>query len=174
MVEQPEIVQNLQDSYANLQHRGTGADRKKTLLPAARYSLFSYPLDCVGTDLGSSTAQTKRTGLPPDSTQIGPVVGSGKQAALSGQRAAVTSSNRINGSEGIPSAETPRLGKRRTPNLTDLSKRGYAATQIDFTFTQKNKIVIRNSQLLLSLIVSLLLIGVGLIGFGKRTGLATT
>jgi hypothetical protein len=37
----------------------------------------------------------------------------------------------------------------------------------------KNKIVIRNSQLLLSLILSLLLIGVGLIGNGKRTGLAT-
>jgi hypothetical protein len=35
-----------------------------------------------------------------------------------------------------------------------------------------NQIVIRNSQLLLSLILSLLLIGVGLIGFGKRTGLA--
>jgi hypothetical protein len=37
----------------------------------------------------------------------------------------------------------------------------------------KNQIVIRNSQLLLSLILSLLLIGVGLIGNGKRTGLAT-
>jgi len=34
-----------------------------------------------------------------------------------------------------------------------------------------NQIVIRNSQLLLGLIVSLLLIGVGLIGFGKKTGL---
>jgi hypothetical protein len=33
--------------------------------------------------------------------------------------------------------------------------------------------MIRNSQLLLSLILSLLLIGVGLIGFGKKTGLAT-
>lgn len=37
----------------------------------------------------------------------------------------------------------------------------------------KKQIVIRNSQLLLSLILSLLLIGVGLIGNGKRTGLAT-
>jgi hypothetical protein len=34
------------------------------------------------------------------------------------------------------------------------------------------QIMIRNSQLLLSLIQSLLLIGVGLIGFGKKTGLA--
>jgi hypothetical protein len=33
--------------------------------------------------------------------------------------------------------------------------------------------VINNSQLLLGLILSLLLIGVGLIGFGKKTGLAT-
>jgi hypothetical protein len=38
--------------------------------------------------------------------------------------------------------------------------------------THTNDIVIRNSQLLLSLIASLLLIGVGLIGFGKRPGLA--
>ena len=36
--------------------------------------------------------------------------------------------------------------------------------------TQK---MIRNSQLLLSLISTLLLIGVGLIGFGKKTGLST-
>jgi hypothetical protein len=35
-----------------------------------------------------------------------------------------------------------------------------------------NQIMIRNSQLLLSLISSLLLIGAGLIGFGKKTGLA--
>ena len=34
------------------------------------------------------------------------------------------------------------------------------------------QIMIRNSQLLLSLISSLLLIGVGLIGFGKKTGLS--
>jgi hypothetical protein len=34
--------------------------------------------------------------------------------------------------------------------------------------------MIRNSQLLLSLISSLLLIGVGLMGFGKKTGLAAT
>jgi hypothetical protein len=33
--------------------------------------------------------------------------------------------------------------------------------------------MIRNNQLLLSLIPSLLLIGVGLIGFGKKTGLST-
>jgi hypothetical protein len=39
--------------------------------------------------------------------------------------------------------------------------------------THTNDIVIRNSQLLLSLITSLLLIEVGLIGFGKRTGPAT-
>jgi hypothetical protein len=32
--------------------------------------------------------------------------------------------------------------------------------------------VINNNQLLLGLITSLLLIGVGLIGFGKKTGLA--
>jgi hypothetical protein len=38
---------------------------------------------------------------------------------------------------------------------------------------KENTIVIRNGQLLISLILSLLLIGVGLIGFGKRTGLAT-
>jgi hypothetical protein len=35
------------------------------------------------------------------------------------------------------------------------------------------QIMIRNSQLLLSLISSLLLIGVGLNGFGKKTGLST-
>jgi hypothetical protein len=35
------------------------------------------------------------------------------------------------------------------------------------------KKMIRNSMLLLSLISSLLLIGVGLIGFGKKTALAT-
>jgi len=39
---------------------------------------------------------------------------------------------------------------------------------------EKKQIMIRNSQLLLSLISSLLLIGVGLIGFGKKTGLAPT
>jgi hypothetical protein len=39
--------------------------------------------------------------------------------------------------------------------------------------TDSNDIVIRNSQLLLSLITSLLLIGVGLIGFGKRAGPTT-
>jgi hypothetical protein len=33
--------------------------------------------------------------------------------------------------------------------------------------------MIRNSQLLLSLIPSLLLIGVGLIGYGKKTGVNT-
>ena len=33
--------------------------------------------------------------------------------------------------------------------------------------------MIRNSQLLLSLISSLLLIGVGLIGYGKKTGVNT-
>jgi hypothetical protein len=33
--------------------------------------------------------------------------------------------------------------------------------------------MIRNGQLLLSLISTLLLIGVGLIGFGKKTGLST-
>ena len=44
--------------------------------------------------------------------------------------------------------------------------------KIDLTFpTDINQIVIRNSQLFLSLILSLRLIGVGLIGFGKRTGL---
>ena len=36
-----------------------------------------------------------------------------------------------------------------------------------------NQKMIRNSQLLLSLISSLLLIGVGLNGFGKKTGLST-
>jgi hypothetical protein len=35
----------------------------------------------------------------------------------------------------------------------------------------ESKFMIRNSQLLLSLIMSLLLIGVGLNGFGKKTGL---
>ena len=35
------------------------------------------------------------------------------------------------------------------------------------------QIMIRNSQLLLSLISSLLLIGAGLNGFGKKTGLST-
>jgi hypothetical protein len=44
--------------------------------------------------------------------------------------------------------------------------------KVDSTFaTDINQIVIRNSQLFLSLILSLLLIGVGLIGIGKRTGL---
>ncbi len=42
------------------------------------------------------------------------------------------------------------------------------------TRTNDNDQVIRNSQLLLSLISSLLLIGVGLIGFGKKTGLTAT
>jgi hypothetical protein len=46
--------------------------------------------------------------------------------------------------------------------------------KIDLTFaTDINQIVIRNSQLVLGLISSLLLIGVGLIGFGKKTGLST-
>jgi hypothetical protein len=44
--------------------------------------------------------------------------------------------------------------------------------KVNLTFaTDINHIVIRNSQLFLSLILSLLLIGVGLIGIGKRTGL---
>jgi hypothetical protein len=40
----------------------TGGDaKKKRCCPLARYSPFSYPLDCVETDLGSSMAQAKRT-----------------------------------------------------------------------------------------------------------------
>jgi len=56
--------------------------------------------------------------------------------------------------------------------LTDSAKESYAPPQIDFHISTNdiNQIVIRNSQLL-GLIVSLLLIGVGLIGFGKKTGL---
>jgi hypothetical protein len=46
------------------------------------------------------------------------------------------------------------------------------ATESIVTFATKSVRMIRNSQLLLSLILSLLLIGVGLIGFGKKTGLA--
>jgi hypothetical protein len=47
--------------------------------------------------------------------------------------------------------------------------------KIDLPFaTDINQIVIRNSQLLLGLIPSLLLIGAGLIGFGKKTGLTAT
>ena len=47
--------------------------------------------------------------------------------------------------------------------------------RVNWHVSKKNhesKFMIRNSQLLLSLIMSLLLIGVGLIGFGKKTGLA--
>ena len=62
---------------------------------------------------------------------------------------------------------------RKHALLTDLLNRSYAPRTTDFTQQRKIKIVIRNSQLLLSLILSLLLIGVGLIGNGKRTGLAT-
>ena len=49
----------------------------------------------------------------------------------------------------------------------------YAAAKIDFDIRTNdiNQNVIRNSQLLLIVITSLLLIGVGLIGFGKKTGL---
>jgi len=56
--------------------------------------------------------------------------------------------------------------------LTGLSKRGYAAAQIDFTFNDFdiNQNVIR-SQLLLGLILPLSLIAVGLIRMGKSTGL---
>jgi hypothetical protein len=58
--------------------------------------------------------------------------------------------------------------------LDSIDKPELCSRQIDFhTCTDDtDKIVIR-SQLLLSLILPLLLIGVGLIGFGKRTGLAT-
>ena len=68
------------------------------------------------------------------------------------------------------------IRQARNLNLTDSSIRSYAAQQIQFHIDTNdiNKIVIRNSQLLLSLIPSLLLIGVGLIGFGKKTGLART
>ena len=66
------------------------------------------------------------------------------------------------------------INQARNQNLTDSSIRSYAAQQIQFhnDTNDINQIVISNSQLLLSLIPSLLLIGVGLIGFGKRTGLA--
>ena len=40
-------------------------------------------------------------------------------------------------------------------------------------FSDDKQNMIRNSQLLLSLIPSLLLIGVGLIGYGKKTGVST-
>jgi hypothetical protein len=66
------------------------------------------------------------------------------------------------------------IRQARNQNLTDSSIRSYAAQQIQFHIDTNdiNQIVISNNQLLLSLIPSLLLIGVGLIGFGKRTGLA--
>jgi hypothetical protein len=76
--------------------------------------------------------------------------------------------------EAAHPASAKRFDQRRCDShLTASTKRSYAPRQIDFHIRTKNKIVIRNSQLLLSLILSLLLIGVGLIGFGKRTGLAT-
>jgi len=58
--------------------------------------------------------------------------------------------------------------------LDSIDKPELCSRQIGFHIctNDTNKIVIR-SQLLLSLILSLLLIGVGLIGYGKRTGLAT-
>ena len=58
--------------------------------------------------------------------------------------------------------------------LDSIDKPELCSRQIDFhtSTNDANKTVIR-SQLLLSLILSLLLIGVGLIGYGKRTGLAT-
>jgi hypothetical protein len=66
------------------------------------------------------------------------------------------------------------------PNLNDtwtldrLVEPELCSPQIDITsHNEIHKNMIRNSQLLLSLILSLLLIGVGLIGNGKRTGLAT-
>jgi hypothetical protein len=57
--------------------------------------------------------------------------------------------------------------------LTQLSKRRYAADEKRFSICTNDidQNVIRNSQLLLIVIQSLLLIGVGLIGFGKKTGL---
>ncbi len=43
--------------------------------------------------------------------------------------------------------------------------------RVQLTLSEKSDIVIQTSQLLLGLILSLLLIAVGLIGFGKRPAL---
>ena len=66
----------------------------------------------------------------------------------------------------------------RIPLLTESLELRYAGHRVihhirTCTDDIKQK-MIRNSQLLLSIISSLLLIGVGLIGFGKKTGLAAT
>jgi hypothetical protein len=60
----------------------------------------------------------------------------------------------------------------RDSDLTDSSKRSYAHNRSTLhRATDKNEIMIR-TQLFLSLILTLSLIGVGLIGIGKRPGLA--
>ena len=63
--------------------------------------------------------------------------------------------------------------RRRDPLLTGSPNQSYAHDRSINTRNRYNDNVIRNTQLLLSLITTLLLIGVGLIGFGKRPGPAT-
>ena len=67
---------------------------------------------------------------------------------------------------------TKRTRAKINAVLTESSKQRYAHQRSTNASNRNNHNVIRISQLLLSLIASLLLIGVGLIGFGKRPGLA--
>jgi len=72
----------------------------------------------------------------------------------------------------LDSAQTEIYPKAQvTSHLTESSNRSYAGERHTFAPTTENQIVIRNSQLLLVVIQSLLLIGAGLIGFGKKTDL---
>ena len=85
----------------------------------------------------------------------------------------------VRGSDQRPSSpkRIPRLDPNRDPirskrsdaGLTESSNRSYAGHRHTFATNDIIHIVIRNSQLLLGLIPSLLLIGAGLFGFGKKT-----
>ena len=85
----------------------------------------------------------------------------------------------VRGSDQRPSSpkRIPRLDPNRdlsearevTAGLTESSNRSYAGHRHTFATNDIIQIVIRNSQLLLGLISSLLLIGAGLYGFGKKT-----
>jgi len=61
---------------------------RKTLLPAARYSLLATRFTASG-QTSVDLTHSKAYASSPDSTQIGPIVGSAKLAALSGRRAAM-------------------------------------------------------------------------------------
>jgi len=71
-----------------------------------------------------------------------------------------------------PTETCPKL--KRNHALDRIVKAELSCHTDRFHIRTKNKIVIRTSQLLLGLILPLLLIAVGLIGFGKRTGLTAT